>query len=519
MSGRRERNRDGSFAEGFASERVTVMAATPQVMEVEKHIIGAAMLAYGTDAGVDEALALLQPEDFYLDRHILIWKAMRALRAAKLPSDIIILAEALKKAGEFQAAGGEPYLMEIATEVVSSANIEEHAKLVKEKSLLRQAIAGAGRIQQLAYGGADPKEVLAELEKVTMQLAEQKFTQGLRSFRELLPATLKQTEKMMLGEVTGVPTGLADLDRVTGGLQPTDFIILAGRPAMGKTGLGLTVGWRAAKYHKKRVAFFSLEMSAEQLQQRALCAYRNIDLHKLRTGKLEQSEFARVTEAIQELADIPLYIDDASHKTPMQMLSQARRMALQGGLDLIIMDYCQLGSADEETESRQQEVAAVARGCKAMAKDLKIPVVGLAQLHREVEKRTTKEPILSDLRETGELEQAADIVGFIHRPHYYDPSQEETFAKLILAKYRNGPTGMIPIRFNKESASFSDYVNNGFNEGEAYGPPGKRNAAGSQRGGGNSHRSAPPARHPSDPGPQQEPGPARPPRPGEAGYD
>lgn len=434
---------------------------------MEKHVLGGILIDVDTASC---ALEELRPTDFYLAKHGVLFEALGEMYAQSIRIDVLSLRAFLEKTGRLDAAGGPDYLHEISSEVVSAVPVPGYLPVLKDHAMRRQLVTGGRILLGRATEATNPTaELVAEGETLLLELAERQVAQGLQAHDRIIPATLQQMAKITAGEITGVPTGLTDLDRITGGLQPTDLIVIGGRPAMGKTSLGLTIAWRSAKYHGKKVAFFSLEMGREQLQQRYLCAYRNVDLHKLRTGKLEEEGVRFVAEAVRDLAGLPLFIDDSSRKTPLQILSQCKRMKRSPGLDLVVVDYIQLGSADKEAGSREQEVAAFARGLKALAKDLHIPVIALAQLNRKLEERLVKEPTLADLRESGEIENSADLVILLHRQNYYDPMAEEALAKAIIAKYRNGPTGAIKLRFNKESASFSDYVEPSLMEGMDYG--------------------------------------------------
>jgi replicative DNA helicase len=432
----------------------------PQATEVEKHVLGAVFID-AVNAG--PALETLKTEDFYLEKHQVLWEAVIALATSRESLSLLTIADHLRKAGKFELAGGDGYLIEISSEVVSAANVDQHAAIIREKAMLRRLIAGCSELLELGYSTkADLKPIMGRAEALLLALAEERLPQGFVAWDKITPTTLKNLERATSGKLTGVATGLADLDRVTNGLQPTDFIILAGRPAMGKTALGLSIGWRTAKQYGTVVAFFSMEMGKEQLQLRVFCSYRNINIHNLR-GRQTQQELDAFAEGVRDLQGIPLFIDDANGKTPMQILSQCRRLKLEKGLGLIIVDFCQLGKLDEQVENRALEVGKFAYALKGIAKELHIPVIGLAQLNRECEKRNGDEEghiayKQSDLNESGGLEQAADIIGVIHRCEVLSKKAEVGKAELQIVKYRNGPTGDIFLRFNKESASFSDYI-------------------------------------------------------------
>lgn len=477
----------------------------PQAIEVEKHVLGGILLD-PTDAA--DAFERLRPEDFASLKHQAIFEALCAQFAEGQEISLITTAETLKRLDKFRDAGGDGYLMEVSSEVASAANLAKHAEIIKEKSILRRLITGSAGIREAAFDPTkSPAEVLGMAESMLLALADEKFAQGFVRFGAGLVSTFHQLADLAAGKVVGVPTGFRDFDALTGGLQKTDLMVLAGRPGMGKTALALSIAWRAARLGAK-VAFFSLEMGRDQLNQRILCAPHNTNLHKLRT-KPDAESLEQVRVVARELASLPLWIDDASRKTPLQVLSQLKRMKKKDGLDLVLFDYLQLGKLDKEVENRAEYVGEFARGMKATAKDLEIPFIALAQLNRKVEGRTNTIPVLSDLKESGGIEEAADEVGFIHRPWMYEKSEPETLAEVHWAKYRNGPVGEItPFRFNKESASFSDHVPDAWAEqGE------RREPRSANRKPGN----PPMLRHPHDPGPSEEPRRAA--RPGDAFFD
>lgn len=483
----------------------------PTQPTAERHILGAILLD-PNEAGA--AFERLKPEDFAFQRNAEIFEACCALYSESGQVDPQTLLNFLSRNPGFNRAKGEADLMDISAEVVSAAYVASHVALVKDSAFRRRMILASGRLLE---GARDPQktnaEVMGEAESFLLSLSEEQVAQGLVPFRSITAGTLSDLALSASGELTGVPTGLLELNRITGGLQATDLIILAGRPAMGKTALGLTISWRAALKHGQKVAFFSMEMGKKQLQQRVFCAHQNLDLHKLRQGKLTQEEMDKFKTSVAILDPIPLHIDDQNGKTPLQILSQCKRMKARLGLNLIVVDFCQLGRMDKEMENRQQEVGEFAYALKGIAKDLNVPVVGLAQLNREVDKRNGDENgnvayKLSDLNESGKLEQAADIVGVIHRPEVLSRKAESGYAQLQVIKFRNGPTGDIDLRFNCESASFSDYIPPNWLEGGDHAshhraPKGPRGPA--------------PKNDWGDPGPSLEP--YRGARPGEAGFN
>lgn len=487
----------------------------PEDHDLERYILGGILL---DPDNASVALEELQPLDFAMEKHGKLFETLAEMYTTGRSVDAVTVLQVLEQSGRVDSFGGRDmshdFLLDLGREVVSVANIASHVRILKDLSIRRKAGRG---YMQLFEKCREPKvkteDILAEGESLVMDLSERRFAQGFLPFSAGVGDALDAAGRAAAGEITGVRTGLKDLDRVTGGLQPTDLIILAGRPAMGKTGLGLTIGWRAAKYYGARVAFFSLEMGRIQLTQRVLCAWRNVDLHKLRTGKLPKEQYPLFEDGVRNLSPISLEIDDASQKTPLQILSQCKRMKKTKGLDLVIIDYLQLGTLESEKETRAQEVDAFAAGCKRVAKDLNIPVVGLAQLNRDVEKRGSTGHRQSDLAEGG-IEKHADIIGIIDRPEVHKKDAEPGLAELHIVKFRNGPTGPIPLRFNKESASFSDYIEphllEGVTHGREFTHPDHESA----------DRPLEPAARGRDPGNAQHPKQAyRQPRPGEPGFD
>ncbi len=479
----------------------------PMSEDAERAILGA-LFVDAADCG--PAFEQLKPVDFGFQKYADIFEVCREVYAAQGAVDLITIIERLSLKQGYTKDSAKDLILELSAETVSTARIAQHVELVKAYGLRRRFILDTGKLLDLARN-PDKKnsEVMGAAESLILSMAEQQVAQGLQPWDTITPNTLITVAKANRKELTGTPTGLRDVDAATGGLQPTDFILLGGRPAMGKTGLGLTMSWRA----RKRVAFFSMEMGKEQLQQRVFCAYKNLDLHRMRKGEFTQLELDQFEQSVLALKGLPLFIDDANGKTPLQILSQSKRMKAKGGLDLIVVDFCQLGRLDEQVDNRALEVGRFAYALKGIAKELHVPVLGLAQLNREVDKRNGDELgnvayKLSDFNESGGLEQAADVAMVIHRPEVLSKKAEKGYAQLQVIKYRNGPTGDIDIRFNHESASFSDYVPPSWAEGE---PHHERRPSNSRSG------NPPPPRAHGDPGPSFEP--TRPPRPGEAGWD
>lgn len=440
-----------SFRGGASAFRVP-----PQAIEVEKHVIGALFL--DSDA-VGDALESLKPEDFYLEKHQVIFEAVASLFEKNMPVDLITVSEALRKGQKFDVAGGDAYLMEISAEVASSANVAQHCGIIKEKALLRGLIGSATRILERAYDASqEPGEIMDQAEGEIYAISESTIKQGFVPIKRILSDTFKLIESYSKGEIIGVPSGFKDLDSMTSGFQKTDLIVLAGRPAMGKTALALSILANAAIDHRKTVAFFSLEMGREQLVQRILCRQAQVNMHLLRTGRLPQRDFPKLSIAVGPISEAKVFIDDHPSLNILELRAKCRRLKAQQGLDMVMVDYLQLMQGAGRQENRQQEISQISRGLKGLAKELEIPVVALSQLSRSVEQRGGDgEPKLSDLRESGAIEQDADLVMFVYRDEVYNKEAEKGKAKIILAKQRNGPTGDVPLTFISDYASFTNY--------------------------------------------------------------
>ena len=432
----------------------------PQAVEVEKHVIGALLL---DSEAVGNALEILRPDDFYHEKHKAIFNAVFSLFEKNDPVDIITVSEALKKNQQFDIAGGDVYLLEISSEVVSSANVEAHCNIIKEKSLLRKLIGSATKILENAYDPSqEPAEILDEAEGEIFAISDLTVKGGLLPIKHVLSETFKVIESYSKDELTGVPSGFKDFDLLTGGFQKTDLIILAGRPAMGKTALALSILANAAIDHKKTVAFFSLEMGREQLVQRVLCRQAQINMQLLRSGKLPRRDYPKLSVAVGPISESKVFIDDHASLNILELRSKCRKLKATQGLDLVMVDYLQLMQGVGRVENRQQEISQISRGLKGLAKELEIPVIALSQLSRAVEQRGGEgEPKLSDLRESGAIEQDADLVMFIYREEVYNKEAEKGKAKIILAKQRNGPIGDALLTFVSDYASFMNYSGRG----------------------------------------------------------
>ena len=427
----------------------------PQNVEAEQAVLGAMLLSH--DA-VIVAMEKLQSQDFYRDVHRIIFEAMEHLHRENKEIDVITLPDELKRMKKLDDVGGLEYVLNLPNLVGSAANIEYYANIVAEKALARNLISTCTELTTEAYDGQKETEALLDdAERRILQLSDTKNRGDFASVGAVVEVTLDKITKLYENKagLTGLPTGFRDLDRMTSGLQPSDLILVAARPSMGKTAFTLNIAQNVGVRQHKTVAFFSLEMSQEQLVQRLLCQIAHIDSQKLRTGQLNSDEeWTRLTDACDKLYESPIYIDDTPGISVAEMRSKARRLKSEHGLDLIIVDYLQLMQG-RNAESRQQEISEMSRSLKALARELKVPLIALSQLSRSVESRQDKRPMLSDLRESGALEQDADIVSFLYREDYYDKETEnQHITEVILAKHRNGPVGSVKLYFKNEFTLF-----------------------------------------------------------------
>lgn len=432
----------------------------PQNIEAEQAVLGAMLIKKEAIVEVQE---ILQPEDFYRETHRLVYEAMIELSGNDEAVDLVTLTEQLRKSGMLEKIGGLPFLTQLANAVPTAANVTYHAKIVKEKAELRRLINAATEIAGAAYEDADSVEnIMDAAEKKILSVAGSQNGGAFESMKSIVMRTFERINVLYesKGGLTGLSCGFKDLDKLTSGLQKSDLILVAARPSMGKTAFTLNI----ASYvglHGGKVAFFSLEMSKEQLMQRMLCAEGGIDATRLRTGQLDAKEWNRLVETADRLSRAPIYIDDTAGITVMELRSKARRLKAEHGLDLIIIDYLQLmqGRPSRNGDNRQQEISEISRSLKALARELDVPVIALSQLSRSVESRQVKKPMLSDLRESGSLEQDADIVMFLYREDYYDKDTEnKNITEIIIAKHRNGPVDSIQLFFQKEYTKFRDLL-------------------------------------------------------------
>ncbi len=442
----------------FEEERAPEPQAQPHSREAEEAVLGAVLI--NKDAYFDLA-QILQPDDFYIVRNRWIWEAFTRLHEKRVPIDFLTSCEDLEQHNQLGEVGGPAYLMALINQTPSSLHAEAYGHVVEQHAMRRRMLAAANDLARLAYNQQQTVEsILDEAEKSIFGLSERRVRHDIQPISQVLSAYYDRVDQLSqrADEIQGVPTGLTDLDHLMGGLQKSDLLIIAGRPGMGKTGFMLSVAKTAAQKHRKHVAMFSLEMSCEQLVQRLMAQETGIDTQRLRSGRLNDDEWPLFTHAIEVLSDTPMWLDDTPGLTPMQLRTKCRRLHMEYQLDLVIVDYLQLMSGDTRNDNRVQEVSYISRNLKMLARELNVPVLAAAQLSRAVEQRTDKKPQLSDLRESGSLEQDADIVMFIHRPDAMDEdSPRRNIAELIVAKHRNGPTHPgIELIFRNNLARFEN---------------------------------------------------------------
>jgi replicative DNA helicase len=429
----------------------------PHQREAEEAVLGAVLL----NAEVYFEIAhLLTPDDFFLHRNRWIWEAFTRLQEQRLPIDILTVSEELERQDRLQETGGPAYLTALINNVPTTLHAVAYARLVEESATRRRLLGAANDIARLAYAADSPiEDVVNDAEKAVFGVSERRLTHQLSPIRQVLSEFYDRIDYLARhrDETIGVPTGFIDLDRLLGGMQPSDLLIIAGRPGQGKSGFCLSVAKNAAQIYKKHVALFSLEMSNEQLVQRLLAQETAIDSQRLRLGDVRDQEWPLFTQAVSALSETQIYLDDTPALTPLQLHTKCRRLHMEVGLDLVIVDYLQLMTGDQASENRVQEVSSISRNLKVLARELKVPVLAAAQLSRAVEQRADKRPILSDLRESGSLEQDADVVLFIYRPDQYETDTvKQNIAEIIVSKHRNGPTGLVELVFRQSLAKFEN---------------------------------------------------------------
>jgi replicative DNA helicase len=431
----------------------------PHDLSAEKAVLAALLL---DNSAFDEITAEVKPEDFYHPAHQIVYKAMVAIHDDEKPVDLITLSSHLNAQKRLDAIGGTVYLGEIADFEATAANVVHHARIVRDKAVKRHLIQVATEIVEVGYEESDAAERLLDVaESKIFDISKEKGRTRFASLHDEMQGTFDYVEAIMGrgGELTGIPTGFGDFDKMTGGLQPGELIIIASRPSMGKTALALNMACHAALHHQKKVAFFSLEMTTRSLILRLLASEAEIDLHTLRSGFLPTYAFEKLAEAGSKLSQAEIWIDDSGVATILEIKAKCRRLKAERGLDLVMVDYLQLASADGPRDRKDLEIAEISRGLKALAKELQLPVVALSQLNRGPEQRNPdqRRPILGDLRESGAIEQDADLIAFIYRDVVYNKETEDpNLAELDIAKQRNGPTGTVKLHFEGKCAHFKD---------------------------------------------------------------
>jgi replicative DNA helicase len=441
----------------------------PQSVEAEQSVLGSILI--DRDA-IIEIADFLRPEDFYRQAHGRVFAAMLDLSERREPIDVVTVAESLERSNDLESIGGRAYLGTLSNQTPTAVHVAQYARIVERKALLRNLIGAAGKIAGIGY--EDPAEVQEAIDRAEQELfavSQRRVAAGFSPLKSLLHDAYDRLDYLHehRGEISGIRTGFGDLDQLTTGLQKSDLVILAARPSVGKTSFALNIAEHAAARDRRSVGVFSLEMSKEQLVLRLLSSVANIDSQRLRTGFLEELDFARIAPAMNTLSEAPIYIDDTPNITTMELRTKARRLQAETGLDLVIVDYLQLmqASTTNRDANRVQEVSEISRGLKALARELKVPVIALSQLSRQPEMRESREPRLSDLRESGSIEQDADLVMFLWREKERGSDDQDTggeVVKLKLAKHRNGPTGEIDLWFKKAQTRFVNYAGERFAE-------------------------------------------------------
>lgn len=441
----------------MAQKEVPAGKVPPQNIDAEMSLLGAVLIDEEVLADISEQV---KPRDFYDKRHATIFGAMMRLYERHKPVDLLTLTDELKKKDEVDMIGGSAYLTDLTNYVPTAAHAEAYADMVAQTAVRRRLIKASAEISELGFNeDTTTQEILEKAEAELFSVSDQSLKQDLTSIEQILTESFDRMEELHRnkGALRGIPTGYRDLDNMTAGLQRSDLIILAARPAMGKTTLVTNLAYNVATIAKQPVLFFSLEMSKEQLVDRMLADASGVDSWNIRTGNLSDDDFAKLSEAMGEMAEAPIFIDDKPGLTVLEMRTKARRAAHEAPLGLIIVDYLQLMQGSGKSDgNRVQEVSEISRGLKLIARELNVPLIALSQLSRSVESRSPQIPQLADLRESGSIEQDADIVSFIYRPGYYEPDNPEfeNITKLIIAKHRNGPVGHVDLFFHPERLRF-----------------------------------------------------------------
>jgi len=440
-----------------SSHTATPDKLQPHNIDAEEAVLGALLIDPDAILRIN---TFLKPQDFFLQRNGWIYESILALHSRREPTDLVTLTDELDRQNHLADIGGPAYLTDLINATPTSIHVEHYAKIVERTAILRRLIDGATQIAQLAYEDTEEvSEIIDRAESIIFGVTERRTDRDLKPIRQAIDRyyDLIEYRSQHQGELMGIPTGLKDLDKLLGGLQRSDFVVLAGRPGMGKTSLALSIALQASRKWNKRISIFSLEMSDEQLVQRLLSAETGIDSQRLRLGQIRDEEWPVFIQATSLLADTSIFLDDTPAISAMELRTKSRRLEAEHGLDMIIVDYMQLMRGDRRSENRQQEISYISRSLKELARELNIPVIALSQLSRAVESRHDKRPMLSDLRESGSIEQDADVVMFVYRDEVYNPDTEfPNLAEIIVAKHRSGPTGLFSIYFKKQLAQFVD---------------------------------------------------------------
>ena len=434
-----------------------IMRSLPQSLEAEQSVIGSMII---DKSAIAKSLEKLNDEDFYRDGHKVIFKAIREMFSQDMAVDLVTLLEYLKSTDNLDKAGGVTYISEISSSVITTANLEAYIKIVEDKSLLRKLIKSSTAIIEESYNKQDKVDDVLDLaQKKIFDLAEKQGSNDYEPLSTVLERGFIEIERLFnnKGSITGVGSGIRDLDAKTSGFQKGDMVLIAARPSMGKTTFSLNIAENAALREGKSVVIFSLEMPKEQLAYKLLCSEANVDMLKLRTGNLDDDDWERIARATGPLSKAKIYIDDTAGLSVMEMRSKCRKIKMEHGIDMILIDYLQLMSGSAGSESRQQEVSEISRSIKALAKEMECPIIALSQLSRAPEQRADHRPMLSDLRESGSIEQDADLVMFLYRDEYYNKETEEkNIGECIIAKQRNGPVGTVKMAWIGSQSKFAN---------------------------------------------------------------
>jgi len=429
----------------------------PQNLEAEMAVLGSMLIE---ETAISYAMEILDGFSFYNDSHRRIFEGMVKLYSENKAVDIVTLIEELKKTGDLDKVGGPAYITNLTTVVPTAANVTHYAAIVKEKSILRNLISAATNIISESYEShGEVAKILDKAERIIFDISSKKVESSFVPLKEIIKDSIETIDQLYQkkAHVTGIPTGFSDFDSITAGLHPSDLIVFAGRPSMGKSALVSSIAEHVGVAEKIPLVIFSLEMSKEQFVQRMLCSHARVNAHNVRTGFLSQTDWPKLTNAAGKLSDAPIYIDDTAGLSVLELRAKARRLKSQRNIQLIIVDYLQLMQGMPGSENRQQEISEISRSLKALARELSVPVIAVSQLSRAVESRQDRRPQLSDLRESGAIEQDADLVGLLLREEYYNPTEENRgIAEVIIAKQRNGPVGSIKLVFIKDYVKFDN---------------------------------------------------------------